>query len=236
VRGGMAVSYDLTTEGRQNCRDRTARRADVSRRQQACREALLNYLAGKTPPERVPIGEFSAAPQAMYEGVPFEESDLFEARRYLVEHGLVTAEWSGMDDIGHLTAEGHDVIDDFGGSLKAFRGAQRSGESQFQTHFHGDVHGMVGIGESVSQTQHQGLAAGDVFGLLDAVRSAATELPPAERTIALTYADLIQAEAQEPDDTLRKRALERLQGIASKAGTTALGVAVTALTQYLMSQ
>lgn len=121
--------------------------------------------------------------------------------------------------IAQLTSDGEDVVENYDGSLTAWVAGQRSGGQQFVTHFNTPVSGQVGIGQTVTQTQHQGFDdAETLLRLVEDVREAASTVEPADQAYLLTYLDLVQAEAtsEEPNRELMRRAGDRLKGIAGK--------------------
>lgn len=71
--------------------------------------------------------------------------------------------------------------------------------------------------------------------LVDDVRAAASDLPDELTTDAMTYADVVQVEAGQSNDTMRTTALDRLRVIAVSSDATPFQMAVTALAEHLLA-
>lgn len=91
------------------------------------------------------------------------------------------------------------------------------------------------VGESVMQTQNNGIDGELIARLLDDVREAALRLPSRDQAYFLTYVDVLQAEAPTAatDRSLLQESLDRIQTRSAKAGDAFSG-AVGALIQALV--
>lgn len=240
-RGGgpsSSTAY-LTSAGRAAVRTRHERRSNTKARAIAAREALLDwYYEQKRRGGHFPVVDaFLEDVRGSFEGDPFTEKELDDAAGHLKDRGLLKAIGSAERAVlrAEITVEGEDVVENYDGSLAAWGNAQRSGGQQFVTHFNAPVSGQVGIGENVTQTQHQGFDADTLLRLVEDVREAATAVEPAEQAYLLTYLDLVQAEAtnEEPNRELMRGAGDRLKVIAAKAGNAGLSASVTTLVGFI---
>lgn len=230
----LASGYELSSHGSSEVTQRRERRSDVVRRRAALRDAFLDFLAQQEGKPGNGMQELMASPHSFYEGEHATQHEIHAAQAYLLEAGYATVS-AGWGDLATLTPAGWEVVEDFSGSIAAYRGRHRSAGTTNITHFTGPVSGMVAIGDTAHQIQHQSAATDELVRLLHEARDAARELPPAEQAFAGTYIDLIQAEAASEDDKLRTGAAQRLLELAKKAGSTAFTAAVTAVTQQLLT-
>lgn len=106
------------------------------------------------------------------------------------------------------------------------------------THFNAPVHGQVGIGEQVNQTQTPtGINLGVLEAFLDDIRTAGADLERVDQTYLFTYVDLVQAESSnpQPDRAMLTGSMDRIKSIAAKVGNAGLTASVGALVTYLVT-
>ncbi len=235
--GGLTAHVMLTARGREDVADRVERRRDRPLRRRACREALLHWVAQQTDDgKKSPVlDHFLQAPQGNFEGIPFGVDEMHDASRYLRDKGFLAggASFGGGVARPSLTCEGEEVVEEYNGSLRAYERAHLP-TGQRTTHFHGDVHGQVAVGDHATQTQQLG-SRDQVLALVQAVREAAATLPVSDAGAALAYAGVVEAEitSNASDPNLAVGALDRLKRVAGTAGDTAFKAAVVALTARL---
>lgn len=238
--GPIASSIDVTAAGLDELRRHAETAGNPKARAVGCREALLDWLyvqkrAGAHMPN---VDGFLQDPRSWFHGSQFTDQEVQDAGEHLAHRAFIgTTGALGRPVIRALIeALGEQVVEEFDGSLARWSAAERRGGSQFVTHFHGDVTGQVGVGESVVQTQNNGIDGELVARLLNEVREAALRLPIGDQAYFLTYVDVLQAEAStpSPDRSLLQGSLDRLKALSAKAGDAALSGAVGALIQALL--
>lgn len=238
--GGIRASHaTLTNRGVTDVRNRRERRGGHKARAIAAREALLDWFyVQKRNGRHSPVTDgILDDPRGHFEGESFTEREISDAGGYLKDKRLINA----IGAMGHpaLRGEieplGEDVVENHDGSITAWLTAQTSGGQQFVTHFNAEVSGQVGIGNTVNQTQNQGFDVATLIALVADVREFATEVDTGHQQYLLTYLDVIQAEATnpEPDEGVIRSGGDRLKQIASKAGNAGLTASVSALVQFI---
>lgn len=230
----------LTSRGEAVVRARHDRRTNASARATATREALLDWFyeqkrRGQDFPN---VDDVRDDASGHFEGSPFTEKELDDAAGHLQDRGLIQGNgaWGRALIRGTITTAGEDVVENHDGSLAAWAISQRSGQ-QFVTHFNAPVHGQVGIGEQVTQTQHnpRGIDAPTLLRLIEDVREAAMSVEQTDQAYLLTYLDVIQAEATstEPNREILRGSGDRLKAIAGKAADAGLSASVGALVGFI---
>lgn len=239
--GGLdSSSAQLTDIGRAVVRARLDRRNNWRERSVAAREALLDWFYDqKRRGVHHPVTKgFLSDTRGHFEGDPLTEQEFNDAARHLFDVGLVKGTRSAQRFLvrGEITTTGETVVEDYDGSLAPWRQSQRSGGQQITTHFHGPVSGQVGIGEQVTQTQHQGFDVDTVLRLIEDAREAAADVPAGEQALVYTYLDVLQAEvtAAEPNPVMVKGTGDRLKAIAAKVGDHGLAASIQALVVFLL--
>jgi hypothetical protein len=237
--GGVGTVY-LTDEGRRDVEERKRRREEPGLRRRACRDAFLDWLDSQpgSSTNTVPVDGFLRDNRSTWEGEPFDVPDVEVATAYLRDRGLVSGvevEEFGGPIRASITAAGVDCVE-AGGSVADYLNRGQLAGTTITTHFHGPVPGQVGIGNTIHQTQYQGLDVETLNRLLLDVREAAEQVDPGEAQYLLTYADTIQAEvtAESPNSAVIIGSGERLKQIATKAGDVGLVASVTALVNFLL--
>lgn len=239
--GLMASSITLTPEGIASVKQLHHGRSDAKRRTRAAREALLDWLyaqqrAGVNFPA---LQAFRNDCRAWVDGCLLEESEIDDAAIHLRDRALVRAQVAWGDHVirARIEAIGEQVVEDFDGSITSWSQSQRAtdGPASIETHFHGEVSGQIGIGDTVVQHQQQGLGSDSLARLLDEVRDAAAAVPDGDRDLVMTYVNLIEVEAmiEEPSPQMVRGAGERLALLAGKIGNAGLIATVTALVNHL---
>jgi hypothetical protein len=231
--GGVGGAM-LKPDGINEVEQRRQRRSDPARRRRACRDAFLYWLSLQDS-EMVVVERFFSSDLSFYEGERLRKEDVGSATEYLKERGLIdgigVAEESGVIR-ARLLADGSDCLELFDGSVSRYVNRhQQSPGTTYHTHFHEVIHGQVGIGENVTQTQHQGIDGDTLQRLLDDVRTAAEQIDPSEAAYLLTYVDTLRAEvvADQPNTAMIQGSGDRLKQIAMKSSNAALMTAVTTL-------
>ncbi len=243
VNGGLgglrSSSAQVTERGITVLRARRDRRSNAKARAVAAREALLDWLyQQKREGVHSPILErIKEDPRGHFEGDPFTDQEISDTGEHLKARGLIKGSggWGAPVLSAAIEPLGEEVVENFDGSLTAWASAQRGGVEQFVTRFNAPVSGQVGIGTNVTQTQNQGFDAGTLLALVQDVRESAGDVPAAEQAYFLTYLDVIQAEATNPEPNIAviESSGGRLKGIASKAGNAGLSASVGALVQFI---
>ncbi|MDR7311321.1 hypothetical protein J2S40_002379 [Nocardioides luteus] len=229
--------------GTAEVRARRDRRQNQAARAVAARDALLDWMYAQ---KRAGVGSpiptnVLRDPRGHFEGDPFTEREVDDASAFLADRALVNAAAKGAGGVvlrGDITPSGEVVVEQHGSSLRAWAAAERSGGSQFVTHFNAPVHGQVGIGEQVNQTQTPaGINLEVLQTFLDDIRTAGADLEPVDQTYLFTYVDLVQAESSnpEPDRAMLSGSMDRLKSIAAKVGNAGLTASVGALVTYLVT-
>jgi hypothetical protein len=236
--GITASGAHLTAHGRTIVRQRQEPRSNVKERVAAAREALLDWFyEQKRVGTHFPITErLLDDPRGHFEGDPFTPHEVEHAAKHLSDRSLIKGAGNAGLLRAEITTDGEDVVENYDGSLTGCAASQRSGGSQFVTHFNGPVTGQVGIGEQVTQTQHQGFNVEAVLRLIDDARDAAADVAPAEQALVFTYLDVLQAEvsAPDPNPVMVKGTGDRLKAIAAKAGNAGLSASVSTLVTFLL--
>jgi hypothetical protein len=229
----------LTDRGITAVRARRERRGDPKARAIAARSALLDWFyLQKRNGGHFPVTEdVLKDPRGHFEGDPFTAQEVSDAGGYIKDKGLIKAIGAAGYPVlrGEIEPLGEDVVENHGGSITAWLTAQATGGQQFVTHFNAEVSGQVGIGSHVTQTQTQGFDAATLMALVEDVRQSATDVDPAHQQYLLTYLDVIQAEATnpEPDTGVIRSGGDRLKQIAGKVGNAGLTASVSALVQFI---
>jgi hypothetical protein len=240
--GGIrARGIALTGPGTGVVQARADRRRDPAARAVAAREALLDWLyaqkrAGVASPSPTNVMQDL---RGRFEGDPFTEQEIDDASEFLLAKKLISSTGQGWGTgvlRGDITAIGEEVVEEHEASLRQWSSAQRGGSTNFTTHFHGDIHGQVGVGEQVNQTQSQAGIHPDILrAFLDDIREAGSGLEPVDQTYLFTYVDLVQAEGSnpQPDRAMLSGSMDRIKSIAGKVGNASLTASVAALVKYL---
>lgn len=222
----------LSPAGVTDVAERRERRADPIRRRAAMRDAVLNFIAQHDGGSAVGIPDLLRSPHSFYEGEHATEHELHGTHVFLINAGLADSA-AGWGDLGGLTPQGWEVVEDFG-SIAAYRAGQRSAAgTTITTNFYGPIEGLVGIGGG-DVVQSTGQDMQEILDLLHAVREAASSFPADQRALVATWADVVQAEAATDDDTARQTALARLKQIGTKTAAVTYQAAVAALAARLM--
>ncbi len=236
--GSLIPAAMLTGPGAAEADRRAQRRDDPQQRAFACRNALVCWLQReRLRGNKFPvITGFREQPANWFEGYPLEAKEVQDATLYLRDKGLVAGTGSSGGGIPRptLTDKGVDCAEQYDCSVSAYlRAQQGGGGAQFTTNFNAPVSGQVGIGQTVHQTQSQGLDVGALLPLLQAVREATADIPETDAQYVSTYVDVIQAEAttDAPNPEVIRHSTGRLEQFAQRAGSSALTAAITALVQ-----
>ena len=236
--GSLIPAAMLTGPGAAEADRRAQRRDDPQQRAFACRDALVCWLQReRLQGNKFPvITGFREQPAYWFEGFPFEEKEVEDATRDLRDRELVAGTGSFGGGIARptLTHKGVDCAEQHDCSVSAYTRAQQpGGGAQFTTNFNAPVSGQVGIGQTVHQTQTQGLDMGALLPLLQAVREATADIPETDARYVSTYVDLIQAEAgtDAPNPEAIRHSTERLEQFAGKVGSSTLTATISALVQ-----
>lgn len=230
---------DITADGRTLVRQVESQQRDAMARESACEEALLDWVAAISSGGSRDTGDWSgflSDPRSFFYGDQFSNDEIGSAIWSLKEEDYVT----GLGVSGYpyvlrarLSAKGKQVA-------RRRRGIQSTlqddvATQHFTTNFHGPMSGQIAVGNHTTQSQGTLLSAAEFGALLDTVREAADGLPGGDRERALTYVDVIQAEAGEDDRTMSDGAISKLTAIAKTAGSTALTTAVQTYVQATMT-
>jgi hypothetical protein len=116
-------------------------------------------------------------------GEQFTKPEVMDAGERLNSHGLIKAMSAAGNPVvrAQVKPSREDVVENYGSSLTAWKSQASGGATEFHTNFNAPVHGQVGIGQSVTQTQQAGFDPATLIALLDDVRESMGEIPPADQ-------------------------------------------------------
>ena len=226
--------------GRREVEDRRSRRSNVGLRRLAVRDAVISWISLN---QRQPTTGMTDGGILLFEGDPFSSDELHQALRYLDEKGLIDG-LRGDDTVmtAWLTAEGHDCVDKYGGSVSDYvRRGERAGTTNYVT-VHGDNSGNIGWdSQTLTQTATTtGVARDELTTIVAALRQATGALGMGEddekeigRHLDIVDAELSQAE---PSKEVTTTFLRRAVAVVEKQTENALGLVLTAYVKWQMQR
>lgn len=216
-------------------------RADNRARAAACRQALLLWLYNEG---RGVAGTnaFLETGAYLFYGKPFTEQEVSDAVSYLMDRGYIDGieSWGPVVARPKLTSAGIECVEHADGDVRTFTAAQLGTFGQpssvtYQQNFNAPVTGQVGQGETVQQTQNQGIDAEALGAIFKAMRDALSEVPDPDDRGDVEYAiQQLQAAAVEEDTEQVEEWSGRVRRLAGRLGHQALTAAVTTGTQDLL--
>ncbi|MFW6774716.1 hypothetical protein ACOACO_10560 [Nocardioides sp. CPCC 205120] len=229
----------VTAAGRLELDRVRALRQNGRARRIACRDAIVLWLADVGEVQEV--AQFVAEGPCDFYGTAFEPAEVSAAAAFLEGEGLIKGikTWGPELLLASLTARGQACADYHNGNVQNYLNPQPA-EATMSVHnsqnFHGPVSGQVAQGQTVNQTQHQGLDAAALEKIFRAMRDALADVDdPGLRDVAERAIGDLEGAVQrgDTDDVVaRARGLERLAGlVGSTALTTATSTGVTQLLQ-----
>jgi len=227
----------LTGEGHLEVERVRSLRHNSHARAEACREALLLWLAHE--------GRGAGSAQLIvsrddfrFYDSPFTVDEVNDAVEFLRETDLVES-WTypgGTVMQPRLTANGTQCVEFHDAKVRDFLHPQQIGRTvTYNQNFHGTVSGQVAQGESVSQTQNQGIDAASLAEVFKAMRNALASVEDVGDRDDVVYAirELEVAVEQGDPEQVKQRA-GRLKRLSGRVGSTALTAATAAGTEAVL--
>jgi hypothetical protein len=222
----LAGGRRLTPDGKAIVDTARERRAHVGDRRRAVRRQLLDWVNSKvaTNTAMVPLSEFPGSRHGWYEGVCFDNDEVWEAVDDLEEQGLVhTIRGSGFGGIAvGISHKGRDCATDHDSDIAAYEAAQQPPAVPSVT--------VTGDGNALSLAFAPNATATATAGSnLDA----AVELAKAAREAKTIVnfgddAEITLTEIESRDPVKVKRGLERLRDLGADTTAGALGNLISA--------
>jgi hypothetical protein len=199
----------------------------------SCREALLLWLAHEGRGAGS-AGLMGSRDDWRFYDDPFTENESNAAAEFLKEEGLVEG-WTypgGTFMQPRLTAAGRQCVDFFEANVREFlRTTQTGATVNNQQNFYGAVHGQVGQGQNVTQTQVNGIDAAALSTIFTAMRDAlSTVADVADREDLEHGIRQLEAAVEGGDAETITANAGRLQRLGARVGTAAGNTAITAAT------
>lgn len=201
----------------------------------ACRQAILLWLYNDG---RCAAGtdEFTQTACQFY-GTPFTEDEVSDAITYLLDRGLIQGikAWGPVLARPALTPDGIECVENHDGDVRAFLAPHQSGHATFNQNFNAPVTGQVAQGQTVNQTQHQGVDADALAEIFKAMLDARSDIndPDDRDDVEHAIRDL-HAAVDEGDPAEVKKRVGRLQRLVNRVGSTVLITATTTGTNQLL--
>lgn len=212
-----------------------SQRNNVVERERNCEAALVAWLyeqrsQGQDNPA---AKEFLQNWRSTFWGEPYTEADVIRATGYLRDRGFITgpAAWGHGVYRPCLTGAGVQYA-----RVGHEPSRAATAGTSYTANFNGPISGMVGVGEHVEQTQHQGIDAARLLSILQPMQDVLDDLDDDDRDDIELQIGALEAEAtkQNPDADAVRRRVTRLHKIATRMGNPALTTAVTITTTELL--
>lgn len=171
-------------------------------------------------------------------GEPFTVDEVNEAAKFLVEVDLIRATPVWGPDIVRpaLTALGQQCVEFHDGNVRNFLNPPQNGGSvTYNQNINGPVTGQVAQGDTVNQTQNQGIDAATLAEIFKAMRDAlsSVEDPDDREDVSDAIRELEVAVEEGDNEAIRKRA-GRLERMGGRIGSTVLTTATAAGTEAVL--
>jgi hypothetical protein len=209
-------------------------------RAQACRDALVLWLTHEGR-EAGSAELLATRDEWRFFDTPFTVDEVNNAARFLRETGLV----AGWDYPGGtfmqptLTVDGIQCVEYYDASVRDFLNPNKNGGRSvtYNQNFNAPITGQVGQGETVSQTQNQGIDAEALSAIFAAMREAlSTVSDPQERDDVEHGIQQLESAVRRGDSEEVKASAGRLQRLGARVGTTASNTAIAAATGAAVQQ
>lgn len=238
----------ITESGRRRVRTADAHLSRRDEWMRAARDGLLLWaydyaISNPDLPMNRPSRFLDADPAFNFWGEPFTEGQVREATNYLIESGLLELHGrrlgSGEPQNVMITSSGKDCVDEYGGSVAAYRRRQSAANAprSYTQNFNGPFQGQAAQGDSISQTQHNGVDRDTVAAIFTDLRALLTQVENAEvqSDLTLVIDDLERAaNYEEPDLDEVSRRSGLLNRLASNVCNTAVTTSTNAATNSLL--
>lgn len=212
-------------------RVRKARSSNLARRN-ACRQGLLLWLADDG--HDTESTEFFRQSDFRFYGTEFTEDEILAASSFLRMENLIAGApaFDGSVSIPELTSLGHRCVDYYHGNVIAFLDPkQQPGGGVTYNQNIGTVHGQVGQGQNVTQTQNQGIDAESLSAIFRAMRDAlSTVEDPDDRDDIEHGIQQLEAAIESGNSEVVAASAGRLQRLGARVGSTASNAAVATAT------
>jgi hypothetical protein len=229
-----SLSPYLTPEGKTLVLERKERRSDQRKRAVACRDALLDWSYGRDARN---VDEFAGDVRAYFEGDPFSHEEIIAAAKDLMQKELLTGHVSLVPHgvIGpQITAAGKTVVERYGSSIGSYENRYQPAPSGGTViNIKSDqISGQLAIGDHNRLTQKTGAKTGELTELIAAVLDAAQGTPEEQRVGKLMAQLELEADEDEPDQTVMGKVLDRVEDVAADTISDALKTALKRLVHY----
>lgn len=226
-----------TDHGEITAAQRSELRKDRRLRSRACREAVLDWLYGQNHPV---VTAFKGDTRAHYLGEAFTDDEIRSATRDLRDKGLVkgTVMASGWVLRPNITVQGKVVVEDFDSSISTYEGNGTATPSGSTTvNISGEnLNGVFTFGDNATITQNNGTSGSELTSLLARIIEAARGTNEEATVNRLVTKIQLEADDDEPDETVVTKAVERLEAVATQATSNALVHSITQLAQWVQQQ
>ena len=229
---GGIVGVVPTDRGEIVATQRRELRKDRKLRSKACREAILDWLYAQNHPV---LTAFKADTRARYFGEPFSDDEIQSATRDLRDKGLVkgTVTANGWVPRPNITVDGKAVVEDFDSSISTYEGRSTPIGSTTVNIRGKNLNGVFTVGDNATITQNNGTFGSELTSLLTAIIEASRGTDEEDAVSRLVAKIQLEADDEEPDETVVTKAVERLESVATQATSDALVHAITQLAQWV---
>lgn len=213
-------------------------RTNAVARTAACRQALLLFLYG---PGRGIAGTDKVTEKGLYEfyATPFTNEEVADAVAYLADKTLITGikTWGPVLARPALTAAGIDCVENNNGNVRDYLSDATGGSVTYSQTFNAPVSGQVAQGQTVRQTQTQGIDPETLKAILSEVFAATADLDDlgdrqdVEEVLEEVRAAALSGSPQEVEQRIMK-----LRRLGSRLGSSVFDAATTAATTAIMMQ
>lgn len=228
----------LTGEGHLKVEEVRGLRSNRLARANACREAVLLWLAdaGQGASSLDPLVEQDLV---RYYGSSFTIDEVNEAAKFLLEVDLISAikTWGPTLVRPALTARGQQCVEFFDANVRAFLSPQPTGSTAvtYNQNFNAPVSGQVAQGDTVNQTQNNGIDAAALAEIFSAMRQALSDVADDGDRDDVSHAIReLEAAVESGDRAGVEERAGRLKRLGSRVGSTALTTATAAGTTQVL--
>lgn len=228
-----SLSPHATPAGKTLVLERRERRSDPKKRAIACRDALLDWCHGQHFPS---IDEFAGDVRAHFEGDPFTQQEISAASRDLKVKEYITGGLNLGEAVARpqITAAGMTVVENYGSSIASYENRSQpaaSGQTIIKIRT-GRINGQLSVGDNNHLDQKTGTNGGELTELIAAVLEAAQGTADEQRVGKIMAQLELEADEDEPDQTVMGKMLDRAEEVAADTISDALKGALNRLLHF----
>jgi hypothetical protein len=228
-----SLSAYLTPAGKSSVFERRERRKDPRKRAVACRDALLDWCYGQ---KFLGIDQFTYDVRAHFEGDPFTAHEISAASRDLREKKLISGSSKVAEVIlrPQITTAGKTVVESYDSSIVSYENRTQPAASvptviNINT---GRINGQLSVGDNNRLEQKTGTKTGELTELIAAVLDAAKGTADEQRIGKIMAQLELEADENDPDQTVIGKVLERAEEVATDTISDALKGALKRLLYF----